>query len=261
MNEIRKSVASKHSSAASADRTYSHTGSRGEAWNSPTPSPLPCGDSESRYSRVSGGDDLARPVRRERGAAREVVEREHVDDREVVVAGEADRAVGGGQRHARVRLGAVPDQVAEAPELVRAVGLRRRDHRLKGLLVAVDVGRDGDAHWWSYRLFGAQSAPPAGHHRRRAGGGGGGGLPDAAARPAGAGRRRAANLLQHRVHRAGGGLPQRTAAAVRRAAGDRDRPAGVRGAAAAGAAEGGVPPARAGRRRHRRRALRSPSPW
>src|SRR5688572_10354410 len=35
MKEIRWSVASKHSSAASADRTYSQIGSRGEAWKSP----------------------------------------------------------------------------------------------------------------------------------------------------------------------------------------------------------------------------------
>ena len=38
------------------------------------------------------------PLGGERGAAREVLQREHVDDRQVVVAGEADRAVLHGQR-------------------------------------------------------------------------------------------------------------------------------------------------------------------
>ena len=146
MKEIRWSVASKHSSAARAERTYSQTGSRGEAWKSPTPSAPPCGDSESRYSRVSGVIASCVQLGGERGAAREVLEREHVDDREVVVAGEADRAVRAGQRDAGVRLGAVADEVAEAPQLVRAVGLRCRDHGLEGLPVAVDVGRDRDAH-------------------------------------------------------------------------------------------------------------------
>ena len=35
MNETRKSVASKHSSAVRPDSTYSQIGSRGEAWKSP----------------------------------------------------------------------------------------------------------------------------------------------------------------------------------------------------------------------------------
>ena len=35
MNETRKSVESKHSSAVSPESTYSQIGSRGEAWKSP----------------------------------------------------------------------------------------------------------------------------------------------------------------------------------------------------------------------------------
>ena len=51
-----------------------------------------------------------------------------------------------GQRDAGVGVGAVADEVAEAPELLRAVGLGGLDHRLEGVPVAVDVGDDGDPH-------------------------------------------------------------------------------------------------------------------
>ena len=146
MNETRKSVESKHSSAVRPERTYSQIGSRGEAWKSPKPSPPPSGSQrEQELARVVG-DHLLRPARGERRAAREVVQREHVDDREVVVAGQADRAVGLGQRDARVGLRAVADEVAEAPQLLRAGLLGSRDHRLEGVAVAVDVGADGDLH-------------------------------------------------------------------------------------------------------------------
>ena len=105
---------------------------------------------------------------------------------------------------------AVADEVAEAPQLVRPVGLRRPDDRLERLLVAVDVGRDGDAHAGGYRLFGAQTAPPAGQHRRRAGGGRGRSLDHATARRHRARRRGAANVLQRGASSSG---PRTSAAA------------------------------------------------
>ena len=90
MNETRKSVESKHSSAVSPESTYSQIGSRGEAWKSPIAGwPSPAGSSASRNSRVVSGDHLLRPARGQRRAAREVLEREHLDDREVVVARQA----------------------------------------------------------------------------------------------------------------------------------------------------------------------------
>ena len=47
---------------------------------------------------------------------------------------------------AGVGLGAVADEVAEAPDLLRPRGLGSGDHRLEGVAVAVDVGTDGDLH-------------------------------------------------------------------------------------------------------------------
>ena len=93
MNETRKSVESKHSSAVRPESTYSQIGSRGEAWKRPKPSPSPAGLQAEQELAGLVGDHLLRPARRERRAAREVLEREHLDDREVVVAGQADRRV------------------------------------------------------------------------------------------------------------------------------------------------------------------------
>ena len=56
MNETRKSVASKHSSAVRPESTYSQIGSRGEAWKSPYPAPLP--------GRLQAEQELARLGRR-----------------------------------------------------------------------------------------------------------------------------------------------------------------------------------------------------
>ena len=77
------------------------SGRAGRRGRARAPSAAPCGCSESRNSRVSARDHVARPARGERGAARELVQREHLDDREVVVAGQADRAVA--RRRARRR--------------------------------------------------------------------------------------------------------------------------------------------------------------
>jgi hypothetical protein len=91
-------------------------------------------------------DHVLGPLRRERRAAREVLERERVDDREIVVAGEDDRAVRLGQRDARIGVGAVADEVAEAPQLLDLRVLRGGDHGLEGVLVPMYVRRDRDAH-------------------------------------------------------------------------------------------------------------------
>ena len=93
-----------------------------------------------------GRDHALGPSRRERGAARELLERERAADAEVVVAGEADRRISPGQLDARVGLGAVADEVAEAPHLLAVRGLDRVEHRLEGMPVAVDVRNDCDSH-------------------------------------------------------------------------------------------------------------------
>ena len=110
------------------------------------PRPRPTARAPSRNSRVSGRITsrvhwAASAAPREKSSSDE-----HLDDGEVVVAGEADRAVGLGQRDAGVGLGAVADEVAEAPQLLDLRLLRGGDHRLEGVPVAVDVGRDRDAH-------------------------------------------------------------------------------------------------------------------
>ena len=83
------------------ESTYSQIGSRGEAWKSPTPPAAPCGLSESRNSRVSGAITSRVQRGRERRAARELLEREHVDDRQVVVAGQADACSARGRARRR----------------------------------------------------------------------------------------------------------------------------------------------------------------
>ena len=129
IRQTRCGWASRHSSACSGDSTYSQIGSRGLAWNRPTCSSRWAGSSLSRYSRVSGADRALGPPRGERGAARELLERERSADAEVVVAGEADRRVPPGQLDARVRLGAVADEIAQAPHLLARRRPRSRPAR------------------------------------------------------------------------------------------------------------------------------------
>jgi hypothetical protein len=96
------------------------------------------GEREQELARL-GPDDVDRPLRGQRRTAREVLQRERLDDREVVVPGQADRAVRLGERDARVGVGAVADEVAEAPQLLDLRLLRGVDHRLEGVPIAVDV--------------------------------------------------------------------------------------------------------------------------
>ena len=80
------------------------------------------------------------------GAAREVVERDLAGDREVVVAGEAQVGVLAREVDARVGVGAVADEVAEAPDLLDRVVGDVAEHRLERLAIAVDVRDDCDLH-------------------------------------------------------------------------------------------------------------------
>ena len=61
-------------------------------------------------------DDALRPVRGERRAARELLERQIARHGEVVVAGEDDRAALAGERDARVGIGPVAHEIAQAPD-------------------------------------------------------------------------------------------------------------------------------------------------
>src|SRR6185503_3629017 len=83
---------------------------------------------------------------RERGAAGELLQREHVDDGQVVVACHADGAVAAGELDGGVGFPAVADEVAEAPELLGALALGGVDHGLERVAVPVYVSCDGDLH-------------------------------------------------------------------------------------------------------------------
>ena len=95
---------------------------------------------------VLGRDHLPRPLRREARAAGELVERDLAGDGEVVVAGQAHRGVLARELHAGVGLGAVADEVAEAPQLGGVAGGDRLERRLEGVPVGMDVGDDRDLH-------------------------------------------------------------------------------------------------------------------
>ena len=63
-----------------------------------------------------------------------------------MVAGQAHRGVLARELHAGVGVGAVADEVAEAPQLGGVARGDRVEHRLEGVPVAVDVGDDRDLH-------------------------------------------------------------------------------------------------------------------
>src|SRR5213078_797921 len=110
------------------------------------------------------GEDAERP---ERGRGRVAAELAQVDGPphgEVVVPAQADRGPRLDRRAALVRVRPVADEVAEAPELVRRVGVDRRQYRLESGEIPVDVGDDGDAHGDNATNWrGAQPAAGLGH--------------------------------------------------------------------------------------------------
>ena len=91
-----------------------------------------------------GGDRLLGPGRGQRRPAGELLQRQAAAHAEVVVTGQADGGVLAGQVDAGVGIGAVPDQIAEAPELAAVGIVDGIEHRLEGVTVAVDVGDDRD---------------------------------------------------------------------------------------------------------------------
>ncbi len=92
------------------------------------------------------GDHLLGPARGELGAARELLEREVPAHGEVVVAAQA--LLGGGDREldAGVGIGAVADEVAQAPDPAHVVAGHVLEHGLERVPVAVDVGEHRDPH-------------------------------------------------------------------------------------------------------------------
>ena len=90
-----------------------------------------------------GADVLPRPLDRGRRGLREGGDVEVAEHRQVVVAGEADGAALLDQVGAGVGLGAVADDVAEAPDLLDAGRVDRREDGLERGLVGVNIADDG----------------------------------------------------------------------------------------------------------------------
>jgi len=76
----------------------------------------------------------------------ELVERNLAGHGQVVVSGEADSRVLTGQLHAGVRLCAIADEIAEAPDLRGRAVRDRLEGRLERVPVAVDVRDHRDLH-------------------------------------------------------------------------------------------------------------------
>ena len=63
-----------------------------------------------------------------------------------MVTGQADGRVSLRTLHAGVGLGAISDQITEAPQLIAATGISLLQDRVKGVTIAVDVRDDRDPH-------------------------------------------------------------------------------------------------------------------
>ena len=131
------------------------SGRAGRRGRARRPRRSPSGLSESRNSRVSGRITSrvhvaasAAPRENSSSESTSTTARSWLPARQTAQWRSAERDAG-------VGLAAVADEVAEAPQLLGAVALGGVDHGLEGVAIAVDVGRDGDAHA-AYRLFGAE---------------------------------------------------------------------------------------------------------
>ena len=90
---------------------------------------------------------FGRPTRHRSGVHGEVVEVQPTEDTEIVVSYQADVGALSNERAARVRLRAVPDEVAEAPDRVGPVRRDRLEDSFQRMQVPMNVGEDGNAHW------------------------------------------------------------------------------------------------------------------
>lgn len=93
-----------------------------------------------------GAEDALGPARRDCGVTAEIGDVEPAGDGEIVVPAETQCGPLAHEGTALVRMGAVADDVSEAPHLVRAFTQDVGEHGLEGVQVPVDVGDDGGAH-------------------------------------------------------------------------------------------------------------------
>ena len=91
-------------------------------------------------------EDAGRPPRGRRRVAAELGDVEQPERREVVVAAEGDRGALANEVAAFVRPRPVPDDVAEAPDLVDRLSVDVGEHRFQCVKIGVDVRDDCDAH-------------------------------------------------------------------------------------------------------------------
>ena len=89
---------------------------------------------------------LLRPAGACGRVGRELLDVEPAEHREIVVSDQRERRVLGHERAARIRVGPVTYEVAEAPDLVDRVLLDRSEDRLERMHVPVNVRDDRDAH-------------------------------------------------------------------------------------------------------------------
>jgi hypothetical protein len=89
-------------------------------------------------------DAAAGPGGRDRGVVGEDRDVQSAEHDEVVVADQADVAAVAGQRHALVGVGAVADEIAEAPDRVHSHPVDVGDHGLERGQVRVRVRDEGD---------------------------------------------------------------------------------------------------------------------
>src|SRR4051794_15098467 len=188
-------------------------------------------------------------------AAGEVGDVDAAGDDQIVVARQADRAVLAGELDAFLRLGAVADEVAQAPDLLHALALGVLEDGLEGRKVPVDIRdeRDPARHGLGclprladYSSLGMKGHP-AGLPLAVLGAGGAAGGCHMAAPPAErnhrAGACHRASLLQPRAAGKGARLPRYPEAAGARRAWSERRRARLPGDRSAAAAAGSALPA------------------
>jgi hypothetical protein len=92
------------------------------------------------------GDHLARPTHGRAGVGGEHVERDRAGHHQVVIARQRQVGTRADEIGALIGLGAIADQIAEAPQLVDSLGVDGREHRLEGSQIRVHVRDDCDSH-------------------------------------------------------------------------------------------------------------------
>jgi Zn-dependent protease with chaperone function len=92
-------------------------------------------------------EHVRRPARDRCGVHGEIVQVQPTEDAEIVISYQADVGALGDERAALVRLRAVPDEVAEAPDRIGLVRRDRLEHSFQRMQIPMNVGEDGDAHW------------------------------------------------------------------------------------------------------------------